>query len=156
MMPSADMNKRMAAVLLMPGNNRCSDCPAKHPLWASFLLSPYEDDRSLGVLCCTKCAQHHHFELGEKRTHIKCLKMAHEWLLSDIEWLEESGNTFVNACYEAKLTRDGFDKAEIHPDHEEEESRRAKFIKQKYKKLKFFDEVLYHEQILKVLREKRH
>ena len=77
-MPSPEMNRRMAAVLHTPGNEVCADCPAKRPLWASFLVSPVEEDRSIGILCCSNCAQHHHFELGEKRTVIKYLKMAHE------------------------------------------------------------------------------
>lgn len=77
-MPSAEMNKRMTAVLYTKGNEVCADCPARRPLWASLLVNPVEDDRKIGVLCCAECAQHHHFELGEKRTMIKYLKMVHE------------------------------------------------------------------------------
>ena len=76
--PTGDMNLRMTAVLQHKGNQICADCPARRPLWASFLVSPIEEDKQFGVFCCASCAQHHHFELGEKRTMIKYLKMAHE------------------------------------------------------------------------------
>lgn len=87
-MPTPDMNRRMAAILHVPGNDVCADCPAKRPLWASFFQSPLEENKRFGLLCCTTCAQHHHFELGEPRTFLKYLKMAHEWELEDIEMLE--------------------------------------------------------------------
>lgn len=73
-----DMNMRMTALLQQKGNQRCADCPARRPLWASFLVSPLEEGKRFGVFCCSSCAQHHHFELGDKRTMIKYLKMAHE------------------------------------------------------------------------------
>lgn len=76
--PSQDMNLRMTALLQQKGNQRCADCPERRPLWASFLVSPIEEDKQFGVFVCASCAQHHHFELGEKRTMIKYLKMAHE------------------------------------------------------------------------------
>jgi Putative GTPase activating protein for Arf len=75
--PTAEMNARMSAVLTTKGNEVCADCPAKRPLWVSFLSGRVENDRKLGVLICTECAQHHHFELG-KRCFIKYLKMVHE------------------------------------------------------------------------------
>ena len=148
------MNRRMAAVLLTPGNDVCADCPAKRPVWVSFLVSPVEEDRPMAVLCCATCARHHHFELGEKRAHIKCLKMSHEWIPADISVMEDSGNALINACFEANLTQQEFDKDEVHQDEQEEDSRRAKFIKQKYKKLRFFDEVIYHQQILAILQQR--
>jgi hypothetical protein len=63
---------------MTPGNQRCADCPAKRPLWVSFLTSPVEHDKQVGVFCCQDCILHHHSVLGEKRTLIKYLKMAHE------------------------------------------------------------------------------
>ena len=82
MPPSAEMNKRMTAVLYTVGNEVCADCPARRPLWVSMLVNPVEEGRRLGVLCCAECAQHHHFELGEKRTMIKYIKMVHECMFS--------------------------------------------------------------------------
>lgn len=76
--PSPEMNKRMSAIMQVSGNQICADCPNKRPLWASFIVSPIEEDKHVGVFVCSTCVQYHHFELGEKRTMIKYLKMAHE------------------------------------------------------------------------------
>lgn len=76
--PTPEMNQRMGVVLKAEGNDVCADCPATRPLWVSFLAGRVEKERKMGILCCTKCAQYHHFELGSKRCLIKYLKMAHE------------------------------------------------------------------------------
>ena len=73
-----EMNTRMGEILKTPFNQTCADCPSKRPLWVSFLVSPIEEDKQVGVLICQECAQYHLFELGKKRTMIKYLKMAHE------------------------------------------------------------------------------
>lgn len=86
--PSPEMKRRMEVILKTPSNQVCADCPAKRPLWVSFILSAstgVSDNQSLlGVLCCASCAQHHYFELGEKRCHIKYIKMAHECTYFDV------------------------------------------------------------------------
>ena len=74
--------------------------------------------------------------------------------MDDIVILEESGNTFVNTVFEANLSNTIFDKNLVVDDTEEEDTRRGKFIKQKYKKRKYFDEVIYHKEVLKVLQRK--
>ncbi|CAB9509221.1 GAP domain, ANK repeat and PH domain-containing protein 2 [Seminavis robusta] len=130
---SPEMQSRMESILLSRANQTCADCPASNPEWVSFIHE--RSRRTLGVLCCSQCAQHHHFELGDKRCHIKYLKMTHEWAIVDIQTLENTGNAFVNATYEANLT--SFDKTFVHPSEEVECTRRAKFIKNKYKKRKF-------------------
>lgn len=71
-----------------------------------------------------------------------------------METLEDSGNVFVNSIFEANLTPKIYDKGTVLKDSEKEERKRSKFIKHKYKKLKYFDEVLYHQQVLKVLHRK--
>lgn len=90
----------------------------------------------MGVLVCTKCAQLHHFVL-QKRSLIKNLKMAHEFGMGDIAILESSGNKHVNGIFEAELTEEEFDKGFVAEDEEEEEKRRTKFIKNKYKYCKW-------------------
>ena len=67
----------MTSVLTQKGKT-CADCPAENPEWVSFLIPRVEVDRVLGVFCCSKCAQHHHFELGDKRCKIKNLTIKHE------------------------------------------------------------------------------
>ena len=74
--------------------------------------------------------------------------------IEDIAILEDSGNIYVNRVYEAKLTEDDFAKNIVVSDNDEEEKRRGKFIKHKYKKQKYFDEVVYHKQVLEVLQKK--
>ena len=59
--------------------------------------------------------------------------------------MEEGGNSFSNSVFEAYLKTADFDKELVVEDEEEEEKRRGKFIKKKYKKLKYFDEVMYHQ-----------
>ena len=85
---------------------------------------------------------------------IKYLKVAHEWALADVEVLEMSGNDFVNAIYEAKLTTEDFDKELVEADEEVEDSRRGRFIKHKYKKREYMDELTYHTQMMNALKQK--
>jgi len=139
---SPEMKKRMGKTLKAKGNAVCADCPAKRPLWVSFLAGEGGNERKLGVMVCTKCAQFHYFELGAKRCLIKNLKMAHEFGMGDIVILESSGNTYVNGIFEAELTKEDFDKERVDEDEEEEDRRRTKFIKNKYKKCKWMPQYL--------------
>ncbi|CAB9506454.1 Stromal membrane-associated protein 2 [Seminavis robusta] len=125
----------MKHISRQPGNQTCADCPAKRPLWASFLFR--DDGQKMAVLCCSQCIQHHNFELGDQQCKIKYSKMIHEWTLENIETLEKTGNSVVNKRYEAKLTTKDFDKNLILPVAEKEWKRRAKFIKNKYEKCKY-------------------
>jgi len=117
-----------------------------------------QQKRRLGVLCCPTCIQHHYFELGRQRTVIKCLKVPREWSLADIQLLEIcQNNTKMNAIYEGHLDKQGtqlkygnqlLSMDDDHADDDEDE-RLAKFIKNKYKKRKYFDDDLYQETIQK-------
>ena len=154
--PDNTMNSRMTALLQEPGNLVCADCPARRPLWSSFFATSSGGPQHLGVFCCSSCAQHHYFELGERRCRVKYLKMAHEWTMEDIEVLEESGNTMVNSVFEANLTKDDFDKSLVLVDNEEEEDeRRTRFIKHKYKKRNYIDELMFHELVLAYLKQQK-
>ena len=74
----------------------------------------------------------------------------------DTEILEYSGNAFVNSIFEARLDESEFEK---HPqfatDEEEASNHRAKFVKYKYKRRKFIDEVVYYKKMLELLLGKR-
>ncbi|CAB9525828.1 expressed unknown protein [Seminavis robusta] len=155
--PTADMTRRMAAVLRAKGNQVCADCPNTRPMWVSFLTTNSRGgSKHLGVLVCADCAQHHYFELGEKRCHIQYLKMAHEFSSLDIAVLEDAGdNDAVNRVLEATLTGDEFDKRYVDKDEKEEEKRRAKFIKHKYKKHKWIDQEKFHKLIVHLLKRER-
>lgn len=148
---SSEMNHRMTSLLHAPGNQVCADCPARRPLWASFFNTSSSGPKHLGVFCCSSCAQHHYFELGDKRCSIKYLKMAHEWTMEDLTILEASANDMVNRVYEGSLIEKDFDKSLVLGDEEKEDERRSKFIKHKYKKRKYVDQLLFHGLVVKLL-----
>lgn len=134
--------ERVEKIVKASGNETCVDCPAKQPQWASFLRDRSKDEKinlegALGVLLCDKCAQHHHFELGKKRCLIKSLKHLKEWNDIDFDILDCSGNTVVNQLYEDQLTKKDFDKDTVAADADEEDKRRGKFVKCKYKRCNF-------------------
>ena len=73
----------------------------------------------------------------------------------DVELLQDSGNDFCNCFFEAKLSDKLFEKSLVLGNAQEEEHRRANFIKKKYKKLKYFDEVVYHKEVLNLIQRRR-
>lgn len=75
--------------------------------------------------------------------------------IEDIEVLEGSGNLVVNKIFEATLEPDDFDKYFVAPTADMECRRRSRFIKHKYKRRLFFDDMLYHECILSLLQKNR-
>lgn len=74
---SGEIKKRLKAVVENDDNKNCADCSDERPQWIS-LLSVDKSEQKLGVLCCSKCALCHHFELGKKKCKLKCLEMGHE------------------------------------------------------------------------------
>ena len=150
---------RRNEVLNQVGNQTCADCVAKTPDWVSFFgypkLSTATSRSTMGVFPCASCAQHHYFELGRKRCTIKSWAMEHEWTLKDVEIMERSGNAYVNKSFEALLTKDMFRKKLVLEDEDEEDERRSKFIRNKYKKHLYLDSVIYHAQWMEAIRKKR-
>ncbi|CAB9509838.1 expressed unknown protein [Seminavis robusta] len=130
-------SERMMKIQQTPGNDTCADCPTKSPAWAVFLKKKNQEGAKMAVLCCRKCAQHHHYMLGEDRCKIKYIKMAHEWTEINFQILEGSGNAAVNEIFEARLTDRRFCKNVVMDDEKREKKRRAKFIKKKYKMRKY-------------------
>ncbi|CAB9509220.1 expressed unknown protein [Seminavis robusta] len=152
---SAEMGRRMNSILMCPANMVCADCPSLRPQWVSFLYARVQVDKTLAVLCCDSCVQHHYFELGKKRCMIKSLKMVHEWTMEDVQTLEYSGNAFVNNIFEGNLTYEDYIKTEVLKDEDEEFDQRGRFIKNKYKRRKWQDDVEYHKMMLELLLKKR-
>ena len=72
----------------------------------------------------------------------------------DVEILELTGNYYVNDTLESELSWRDFDKKCIDRDEREEERRHSKFIKHKYKYLRYTDDVLFHTMMLEVLIKK--
>ena len=73
----------------------------------------------------------------------------------DIDILESSGNALVNSIFEGDLQRKAFDKDYVKRKEQKEDARRARFIKQKYKKRAYFDDVLYHQHALYLLQKRQ-
>lgn len=86
---------------------------------------------------------------------IKYLKIPHEWTMDDIRILESSGNEFGNAMFEADITDEDFDKALVLKDEVKEDCRRAKFIKNKYKRHRYRDDILFHQLMINLLKRKQ-
>ncbi|CAF3410263.1 unnamed protein product [Rotaria socialis] len=75
------------------GNDKCSDCDADGPEWASI---------NLGILLCLNCCGAHR-GLGVSLSKVRSLHMD-TWDLETLIVMGELGNTVVNSIYEANLS----------------------------------------------------
>ncbi|MED6106048.1 ADP-ribosylation factor GTPase-activating protein agd3 [Stylosanthes scabra] len=82
------------------GNDRCADCGAPEPDWASL---------NLGVLVCIECSGVHR-NLGVHISKVRSLTLdVKVWEPSVISLFQSLGNTFVNSVWEELLhSRSGF------------------------------------------------
>lgn len=92
------------------GNRTCAECRAKKPSWMSlFTTRPVEggesseDTRRFGVFCCSTCSEYLAPLVALHICELKSLKKSDKFTERDVLILENSGNTAVNAVYEAKL-----------------------------------------------------
>ncbi|CAM4818481.1 unnamed protein product [Rotaria magnacalcarata] len=77
------------------GNDKCSDCDADGPEWASI---------NLGILLCLNCCGAHR-GLGVSLSKVRSLHMD-TWDLETLIVMGELGNTVVNGIYEANPSND--------------------------------------------------
>ncbi|KAH8700274.1 hypothetical protein BGW36DRAFT_395400 [Talaromyces proteolyticus] len=122
---SSVVNKRQQArneralqelIRSVPGNDRCADCQARNPGWASW---------SLGVFLCMRCGSLHR-KMGTHISKVKSLSMD-SWTSDQVENMKRKGNTFVNKEYNPKNI-----KPAIPIDADEADSAMERFIRQKY------------------------
>ncbi|XP_022737861.1 ADP-ribosylation factor GTPase-activating protein AGD3-like [Durio zibethinus] len=122
------------------GNDKCADCGAPEPDWASL---------NLGVLVCIECSGVHR-NLGVHISKIRSLTLdVKVWEPSVISLFQSLGNTFANSVWEellhsrsafhVDLTRTGFYKSDNlqllltgKPCHSDSISVKEKFIHAKY------------------------
>ncbi|ORZ14535.1 hypothetical protein BCR42DRAFT_417132 [Absidia repens] len=117
--------RKLNEILKLPGNDRCADCSAKNPRWASY---------SLGVFLCIRCASLHR-KMGTHVSKVKSLSMD-TWSIEQIEHLRQTGgnhqvNGDINPC------------PEKHPlplTAEDDEFQLEHYIRQKWEK-RMFQEV---------------
>ncbi|KAK4518361.1 uncharacterized protein ATC70_001714 [Mucor velutinosus] len=74
------------------GNDRCADCTAKNPRWASY---------SLGVFLCIRCASLHR-KMGTHISKVKSCSMDC-WTLPEIQRMKQLGG---NACINHQINPD--------------------------------------------------
>lgn len=100
----------------VPGNDRCADCGARNPGWASW---------SLGIFLCMRCASLHR-KLGTHISKVKSLSMD-SWSNEQVEGMKRNGNTASNRTYNPQNK-----KPQIPLDVDEVDAALERFIRQKY------------------------
>lgn len=100
----------------VPGNDRCADCSAKNPGWASH---------SLGIFLCMRCAALHR-KMGTHVSKVKSLSMD-SWAGEQVEMMKSVGNAAGNKKYNPRNVQ-----PTMPIDIDEVEAAMEKFIRQKY------------------------
>ncbi|KAK7542521.1 GTPase activating protein for Arf [Phyllosticta citribraziliensis] len=100
----------------IPGNDRCADCGARNPGWASW---------SLGIFLCMRCATLHR-KLGTHISKVKSLSMD-SWSNDQVESMKRTGNVASNLLYNP-----GNVKPNIPIDVDEVDGAMERFLRQKY------------------------
>lgn len=108
----------------VPGNDRCADCSARNPGWASW---------SLGIFLCMRCATLHR-KLGTHISKVKSLSMD-SWSNDQVDNMKRVGNVASNRIYNSTNV-----KPNIPIDVDEVEGALERFIRQKYEHKAFSGE----------------
>ncbi|PKY00276.1 ArfGap-domain-containing protein [Aspergillus campestris IBT 28561] len=100
----------------VPGNDRCADCQAMNPGWASW---------NMGLFLCMRCAAIHR-KLGTHISKVKSLSMD-TWTADQVDNMKSHGNNLMNKIYNPKNV-----KPPIPTDVDEADACMERFIRQKY------------------------
>lgn len=108
-------------VKTVPGNDRCAECAARNPGWASW---------SLGIFLCMRCASLHR-KLGTHVSKVKSLSMD-SWTNEQVENMRRNGNVASNKIHNPRNS-----KPAIPLDVDEVDAALERFIRQKYDQQSF-------------------
>ncbi|KAL4902241.1 hypothetical protein BDW74DRAFT_65953 [Aspergillus multicolor] len=100
----------------VPGNDRCADCSAMNPGWASW---------NLGIFLCMRCAALHR-KMGTHISKIKSLSMD-SWASDQVDNMKCHGNILVNKIYNPRNVQ-----PPVPTDIDESDACMERFIRQKY------------------------
>ncbi|RAK95513.1 putative GTPase activating protein for Arf [Aspergillus ibericus CBS 121593] len=100
----------------VPGNDRCADCQALNPGWASW---------NLGIFICMRCASLHR-KLGTHISKVKSLSMD-TWSDDQVDNMKSHGNNIMNKIYNPRNV-----KPPVPTDVDESDACMERFIRQKY------------------------
>ncbi|KAF4162858.1 hypothetical protein CNMCM6936_001490 [Aspergillus lentulus] len=100
----------------VPGNDRCADCGAFNPGWASW---------NMGIFLCMRCAALHR-KLGTHISKVKSLTMD-TWTAEQVDNMKSHGNTLMNKIFNPKNV-----KPPVPKDIDEADSSMERYIRQKY------------------------
>uniref|UniRef100_A0A6U5KEP5 Arf-GAP domain-containing protein n=1 Tax=Corethron hystrix TaxID=216773 RepID=A0A6U5KEP5_9STRA len=126
------LKKRLNALLAIPSNQVCSDCPERQPRWASIIVPPPGSKvKPMGALCCLECSGSHR-RLGVHISFVRSINLD-SWNEAQVVAMEQGGNKKVNMFYEALL------KPGLKLQHGADGRTREKYIRDKYERRKFYD-----------------
>ncbi|KKK24585.1 hypothetical protein ARAM_006897, partial [Aspergillus rambellii] len=100
----------------VPGNDRCADCSAMNPGWASW---------NIGIFLCMRCAALHR-KMGTHVSKVKSLSMD-SWSSEQVDNMKSHGNTIMNKIFNPRNV-----KPPIPTDIDESDACMERFIRQKY------------------------
>jgi len=109
-------------ILKQPGNDRCADCSAKGPRWASV---------NLGIFVCIRCSGIHR-NMGTHISKVKSVSLD-KWQPDMIRTVQLIGNANAQKIYEGRLP------SNYHRPRESDAYAIEQWIKDKYDRKRWYD-----------------